>query len=113
MGRSGGLKNKKKKDLGAGRRRATSTDVSDTESEDSCYQVYTNERMTPLEAKQKAVKEQLKREEEEEMIRQEELAVKKKEEDEKKKAIMEAKQKAAAEKAAELEAKRKAEEEKK
>merc|ERR1712048_401036 len=37
--RSGGLKNKKKKDLGAGRRRATSTDVSDTESEDSCYQV--------------------------------------------------------------------------
>merc|ERR1712223_635684 len=100
--RSGGLKNKKKKDLGTGRRRATSTDVSDTESEDSCYQVYTNERMTPLEAKQKAeegrqkaaedearlqdaVKEQLKREEEEEMIRQEELAVKKKEEDEKKK----------------------------
>merc|ERR1712110_819308 len=101
--RSGGLKSKKKKDLGTGRRRATSTDVSDTESEDSCYQVYTNERMTPLEAKQKAeegrqkaaedearlqeaVKEQLKREEEEEMIRQEELAVKKKEEDEKKKA---------------------------
>merc|ERR1712048_547358 len=51
--RSGGLKSKKKKDLGTGRRRATSTDVSDTESED-CYQVYTNERMTPLEAKQKA-----------------------------------------------------------
>merc|ERR1712080_380154 len=93
--RSGGLKSKKK-NLGTGRRRATSTDVSDTESEDSCYQVYTNERMTPLEAKQKAeegrqkaaedearlqeaVKEQLKREEEEEIIRQEELAVKKKE----------------------------------
>ena len=49
--KSRGLRSKK--DLGSGRRRATSTDVSDTESED-CYQVYTNERMTPLEAKQKA-----------------------------------------------------------
>merc|ERR1712008_171107 len=122
--KSRGLKSKKV--LGTGRRPATSTDVSDTESEESCYQYEINERMTPLEAKQKAeeerlktvedqarlqeaVKEQLKREEKE----QEELAAKKKGEDEKKKAIMEAKQKAAAEKAAELEAKRKAEEDKK
>merc|ERR1719225_972734 len=44
--KSGGLK-KKKKDLGTGRRQINSTDVSDTESED-CYQVFTNERMTPL-----------------------------------------------------------------
>merc|ERR1711994_365110 len=90
--RSGGLK-KKKKDLGTGRRQNNSTDVSDTESED-CYQVFTNERMTPLEAKQKAeeerqkaaeeqaqlkkaVEEQLKREEEEEHIRQVEIAAKK------------------------------------
>merc|ERR1712083_452120 len=128
--RSGGLKNKKKKDLGTGRRRATSTDVSDTESEDSCYQVYTNERMTPAEAKikaeeerqkaageeakiKKAVEEQLQREEIEENKRQEEMAAKKKEEDEKKKAIMEGKQKAAAEKTAKLEEKKQAEENKK
>merc|ERR1712203_639703 len=101
--RSGGLRHKKQKsNLGVGRRPATSTDVSDTESEDSCYQVYTNERMTPAEAKikaeeerqkaageeakiKKAVEEQLQREEIEENKRQEEMAAKKKEEDEKKK----------------------------
>ena len=117
----------KKKDVV--KRRATSgSEVSDTESED-CYQVFQN-RMTPMQAKQKAeedrkeaaereariqkeVEEQLKREEEEEAKRMEEQAKKKKEDDEKKKAIMEAKQKAAAEKAAELEAKKKAEEDKK
>ena len=129
--RSGGLKHKKQKsNLGVGRRPATSTDVSDTESEDSCYQVYTNERMTPAEAKikaeeerqkaageeakiKKAVEEQLQREEIEENKRQEEMAAKKKEEDEKKKAIMEGKQKAAAEKTAKLEEKKQAEENKK
>merc|ERR1712051_317530 len=86
--RSGGLRHKKQKS-GVGRRPATSTDVSDTESEDSCYQyTNTNDRMTPAEAKIKA-------------------------EDEKKKAIMEGKQKAAAEKTAKLEEKKQAEENKK
>merc|ERR1711971_1253105 len=61
--RSGGLRHKKQKsNLGVGRRPATSTDVSDTESEDSCYQQYTNtnERMTPAEAKIKAEEERQK-----------------------------------------------------
>ena len=128
--RSGGLRHKKQKS-GVGRRPATSTDVSDTESEDSCYQyTNTNDRMTPAEAKikaeeerqkaageeakiKKAVEEQLQREEIEENKRQEEMAAKKKEEDEKKKAIMEGKQKAAAEKTAKLEEKKQAEENKK
>merc|ERR1712051_294988 len=128
--RSGGLRHKKQKS-GVGRRPATSTDVSDTESEDSCYQyTNTNDRMTPAEAKikaeeerqkaageeakiKKAVEEQLQIEEIEENKRQEEMAAKKKEEDEKKKAIMEGKQKAAAEKTAKLEEKKQAEENKK
>merc|ERR1711963_1332742 len=120
---------KKKADLSSSGRRRAPSETSDAESEDA-YQVYTNTRMTPMEAKQKAeedrknaaeeqakikqhIDQQMKREEEEEMRKQEEQVAKKKEEEEKQKSIMDAKQKAAAEKAAQLEAKKKAEEEKK
>ena len=123
---------RRKKQLGPNRGRSRShltSESSDAESED-CYQVFTTNRMTPAEAKQKAeddrkraadeeerikkeVEEQLRKEAEEEERQKEEAAKKKKEEDEKKKAAMEARQKAAAEKAAQLEAKKKAAEEKK
>merc|ERR1711963_421884 len=110
---------KKKADLSSssGRRRAPS-ETSDAESEDA-YQVYTNTRMTPMEAKQKAeedrknaaeeqakikqhIDQQMKREEEEERRKEEEQVAKKKEEEEKQKSIMDGKQKAAAEKAAQM-----------
>merc|ERR1711963_36765 len=108
---------------------SVAADSTDAESEDA-YQVYTNTRMTPMEAKQKAeedrknaaeeqakikqhIDQQMKREEEEERRKEEEQIAKKKEEEEKQKSIMDGKQKAAAEKAAQMEAKKKAEEEKK
>merc|ERR1712029_299599 len=105
--RSGGLRNKKKKDLGVGRRPATSTDVSDTESED-CYQVYTNDRMTPMEAKQKAEGDRQKAAEEQAKIQK----AKKKAEEDKKKAELDGKRKEEqAKKKAETDAKKKKEEE--
>ncbi len=127
---------KKKADLASSRKARAPSETSDTDGED-CYQVFTNTRMTPMEAKQKEeeairkaeiekkrmaedeaklqaqVEEQLKAEEEAERRRLEDQEAKKKEEDAKKKAVMEAKQKAAAEKAAALEAKRKEAEDKK
>merc|ERR1712170_317711 len=124
---------KKKADLSSSGRRRAPSETSDAESEDA-YQVYTNTRMTPMEAKQKAeedrknaaeeqakikqhIDQQMKREEEEERRKEEEAEAKKKEEAEaKKKAEAEAKQKkkeeAAAKKKAEEEAKQREEEEK-
>ena len=120
---------KKKKDLARNKRAPSET--SETSDGEEVYQVFTNtNRMTPMEAKQKAeedrkkaaeeeaklqkrIDEQLKREQEEENKQKEALEKKKKEEDEKKKNILESKQKAAGEKAAQMEAKKKEAEEKK
>merc|ERR1712110_264778 len=97
---------KKKKDFASRSKRAPSETLETSDGEDSAYNVFTNTRMTPLEAKHKAeedrkraaeveekLHEQLKKEEEEVKKKEEELQKKKSIGDDKKNSAPGAKQK--------------------